>query len=329
MNYSPCKQTKNPVSEIASVNPSNDSPLCTNGSDTRPFLRIKVGNNLSNKGLAADLQITFLVDSGAACSLLLWDDYEKLELPIEASCPVNALQLVAANGTRLPVTHKVMLNLTIGGRNILHPFHVSRNINHSIIGWDAIKKYNIILANGEFFVDGDASRKLNKLYRHNNVIAKRKYELKPGECKQILGRIRKTAKINQGEPVLIDDVRSVKDCRRNSSIRAMPGLYDFNNQGNVKIEVCNLTTEPIRIKPGEIVAVFDTLVQPPVDQFRPDYKHVDVDFDNIINTPIRDFKRNKTLKELMAEMQIGPMNPNERLCLERVVNQSIYAFARN
>ena len=69
-------------------------------------------------------------------------------------------QLVAANGTKLDISHRVLLNLAIGDKSILHPFYVCNWIKHSIIDWDAMKKYNIVLANGEFFVDNKASQKL-------------------------------------------------------------------------------------------------------------------------------------------------------------------------
>ena len=119
------------------------------------------------------------------------EDYSKLELPQTAVHQNHNHQLVAANGTSLDISHKVYLNLTIGGKSILHPFYVCKGIKHSIIGWDAMKKYNIVLANGEFFVDNEANKKLNKISRNNNVIAKRHFTIKPGETKSILGHIKK------------------------------------------------------------------------------------------------------------------------------------------
>ena len=61
-----------------------------------------------------------------------------------------------------------------------------------------MKKYNIVLANGEFFVDNNASQKLNKVSKNNNVIAKRHYTVKPGETKQILGNIKKPVDFIEG-----------------------------------------------------------------------------------------------------------------------------------
>ena len=108
----------NPVKET--------SPLIKVNSDSRPFLRIKVGNNLTNNNLPSVFQIDFLVDSGAACSLLHLGDYSKLELPQTAVSRNENHQLVAANGTNLDISHKVYLNLTIGGKSILHPFYVCK-----------------------------------------------------------------------------------------------------------------------------------------------------------------------------------------------------------
>ena len=254
-------------------------------------------------------------------------DCEKLQLPRTATNNNSDYQLIAANGTKLDISQRVFLNLTIGGKSILHPFCVFKSINHSIIGWDAIKKYNIILANGEFFVDSNASQKLNKLSRNNNVIVKRNYAVKRGETKQILAHIRKPIDFKEGEAVLIEDIRMANDERRNSDVRVIPELYDIEKQGNLHFQICNITTGDINVKPGEIVAVFDTLVQPPVDQFRPDYKHIDIDLDNIIKAPLPPEKAN-SVHDLLLEMDLGPMNPLEKEQLLKVMAQSIKAFAR-
>ena len=183
-NNSNCKQNESLDSEtnaqeICIINsnesPKENSPLIKLNSDSRPFLRIKVGNNVNNNNLPSDIQIDFLVDSGAACSLLHLGDYDKLELPQTAVNRNENHQLVAGNGTTLDISYRVYLNLTIRGKSVLHPFYVCNGIKHSIIGWDAMKKYNIVLANGEFFVDNKDSQKLNKVSRNNNVIAKRHY----------------------------------------------------------------------------------------------------------------------------------------------------------
>ena len=96
----------------------------------------------------------------------------------------------------------------------------------------------------------------------------------------------------------------------------------------MQFQICNITTEDISVKPGEIVAVFDTLVQPPVDQFRPDYKHIDIDLDNIIRAPLPPEKA-KSVHDLLLEMDIGPMNPTEKEQILKVMAQSLGAFARN
>ena len=118
------------------------------------------------------------------------------------------------------------------------------------------------------------------------------------------------------------------DERRTSDVRAIPGLYDIEKHGNLQFQICNITTEDISIMPGDIVAVFDTLVQPPVDQFRPDYKHVDIDLDNIIRDPLPP-GRSKSVHDLLSEMEVGPMHPNEKEQILKVMAQSLGAFARN
>ena len=310
--------------------------------DGRSSLQIKVGNNLNNNNNDTDTKVEFLLDSGAACSLLHTKDFQKLALPATAVSVNNSYQLVVANGTKLAISRRVLLNLTIGGQSKLHPFYVSDDLNYSIIGWDAMKKYNIVLANGEFFVDGDACKKLSKYSRNNNVLAKRAFTLKAGQCKEVLARIRKPVDLKAGEAIVVEDVRMANDERRESDVRVIPGVYDVNNEGNIVLAVCNISPVDIAIKSNEIVRVFDTLaekplplshvyskeindnldkpnvcavfdplVQPPVDQFRPDYKHIDVDLDNIISTPLPKTKV-KTVHDLLGEMNLGPMNAAEK-----------------
>ena len=216
-----------------------------------------------------------------------------------------------------------------------------------------MKKYNIVLANGEFFVDGDACKKLSKYSRNNNVLAKRAFTLKAGQYKEVLTRIRRPVDLKVGEAIIVEDVRMANDECRKSDVRVIPGVYNVNNEGNVVLAVCNISHVDIAVKSNEIVGVFDTLaekslplshvyskdisdnpnepnvcavfdplVQPPVDQFRPDYKHIDVDLDNIISTPLPKAKL-KTVHDLLGEMSLGPMNADEKLQLAKVIALSI------
>ena len=57
------------------------SPLVKQGSDDRPFLRIGVGQNLTD---SSGVNIDFLLDTGAAVSLLHEHDFAKLSLPKSA-----------------------------------------------------------------------------------------------------------------------------------------------------------------------------------------------------------------------------------------------------
>ena len=118
------------------------------------------------------------------------------------------------------------------------------------------------------------------------------------------------------------------DERRNSDVRYIPGLYDIEKHGNLQFQICNITTEDIMIKRGKVVAVFDTLVQPPVDLFRPDYKHIDIDLDNIIGAPLPPEKA-KSVYALLLAMDIGSVNPTEKEQTLKVMAQSLVAFARN
>lgn len=239
------------------------SPLVNQGDDDRPFLRIKVGQNLADK---SEVNIDFLLDTGTAVSLLHEADFAKLNLPKSAIIRTRKYDLTTANGTLLDVTMRVTLRLTVGGKQLNHPFYVTKGIGHSIMGWDAIKIYSIILANGESFVDKDAKKKLDKLSRHNNVIVKKNITLQPGETRAIVASIHKPKDFVPGEPVLINDLRNSNSPKK-SPLRVVTGVYDVKGRGNVNLQVFNLSHDVVKVHRyiGEVAGVFDTIIQPPLD----------------------------------------------------------------
>ena len=74
--------------------------------------------------------------------------------------------------------------------------------------------------------------------------------------------------------------------------------------------------------------MFDALVQPPADQFRPDYKHKYIDLDNIIRDPLPPEKA-MSVHDMLQEMDIGTMNPREKEQILKVMAQSLGEFVRN
>lgn len=59
----------------------------------------------------------------------------------------------------------------------------------------------------------------------------------------------------------------------------MTGRYDVKENKEVYIRIWNLLHEPLHVERKEIIAVFDTLVHPPVDAFRQEGKEVDTELD--------------------------------------------------
>lgn len=154
---------------------------------------------------------------------------------------------------------------------------------------------------------------------------KKKIHNTPGQSKRILGSARRPVSLKEGDPVFVEDIR-VKDKTHINSVRTLTGLYDMNNQGNVEFNVCNITTENVVIERGEILAVFDTLLQPPVEAFKPDYKHVDVDLDTIGDSA-HNSRKWETVKDLFEAITIGPTTEKELTTLKNLVAHFIDAFA--
>lgn len=156
-------------SHVNFVNFINASRLIKQGNDGRLFLRIKVEENLNDR---TDINVHFLLDSEAAVSLLNEDDFAKLSFLKSAVVSIRNYNISTAYGTLRDVSIRGSLQSMVGGKQMNQPFYVTKGIGHNIMGWDAIKLYNMILANVEFIVDEDASKKLDKLPRHNNVVVK-------------------------------------------------------------------------------------------------------------------------------------------------------------
>lgn len=101
----------------------------------------------------------------------------------------------------------------------------------------------------------------------------------------------------------------------------MTGRYDVKGNKEVCIRICNLSHEPLQVEQREIMAVFDTLVQPPVDAFRPEGKEVDKELDAI------DASSKKQSQEIWEHMDIVPLNYAERAELRQIIKDNIDTFA--
>lgn len=65
-------------------------------------------------------------------------------------------------------------------------------------------------------------------------------------------------------------------------MRVVIGQYNVKGSGNVKLQVCNLPYDLMSVGKRDVAGVFDTIIQFPLEAFRPDYKHLDVDLDYIM-----------------------------------------------
>ena len=75
--------------------------------------------------------------------------------------------------------------------------------------------------------------------------------------------------------------------------------------------------------------MFDTLVQPPVDDHRPDNKKVDVEVDTIKFPEKKSGGKKKSALALIKEMSIGKLSTREQKSLYNMINTNIDAFSRS
>ena len=77
--------------------------------------------------------------------------------------------------------------------------------------------------------------------------------------------------------------------------------------GNTESNISNISDNDTVTRNGEILAVFDGLVQEPTDQHRHASKKVDIEIDTMTDKPRQGAKKNAT--QLFQEMMLGEMTP--------------------
>ena len=108
----------------------------------------------------------------------------------------------------------------------------------------------------------------------------------------------------------------------------MSGTYDVKDNKELYVRICNLSHQPLQIERKEIMAVFDTLVQPPVDAFRPEGKEVDTELDSVdASQPKDQQKKPMSFTDIWEEMDVGPLNYSERADLQQIIKDNIDEFA--
>ena len=113
------------------------------------------------------------------------------------------------------------------------------------------------------------------------------------------------------------------------NVRALPMSGAYNVKDNkVYVHFCNLSHQPVQVERHQIMAVFDTLVQPPVDAFRPEGKVADTELDTVdASAATHKEEKPMNLEEIWEKMDIGPLNYEERAELKQIIKDNIEAFA--
>lgn len=153
------------------------------------------------------------------------------------------------------------------------------------------------------------------------VVAGQSYNLQAGETTKIRGKTTGTGNFFP-EDILVDNAPASNNVKKVHS-----SVYRRNDKGKVQVYISNATTEICNINQGDILAVFDSLVQGSVDSHRPESKRVDIKIDTIAEpNPPKELP--KGARELKEEMNLGDMTEREHHQLFKIIVETLHAFAR-
>ena len=219
-----------------------------------------------NLNFSGGRTIKCLLDSGASANVLTYEDYQKLGTPAVRPTGSN---LSTANGSSLDTIGIVTLKLCIKGILKEVDFEISRNVTKSILGEEALEDFNII------------KWKLPIGPKYENTVLSTKEYIVPSGKTAFVNCIAKRPdkdKMVIPKDILIDPISTDKFPH---IVGIYTGIYNQNTAQKVQLKVGNTTANPIVIKRGDVLGIFDDVLQEPVEGFKPDNKQEDIALNNI------------------------------------------------
>lgn len=268
--------------------------------------------------------LKFLLDSGADISLIKEQDvsshFPKQEIKLLNKEDIN---VNAANGSDIGIIGVINVMLKIDSLQKQQTLFVSSNITENIMGLDAINNYNMSVGAGGYFINGKKpiSPPIHFLPEHkvlsvdisqDVLITKRHGMIDAFQAKDVLTHVSRN---NQKcETIMVDPVRyspaacAIHGNNINTKVSLIRALYHKNDDGNVTVRVYNCTSQAIQIQPNQVIGVFDSLNQEPLEFHKPREKWHDEDLTKIGEGAVP-LGKTKDLSTVLEEIDIGAI-PN-------------------
>ena len=199
----------------------------------------------------------------------------------------NNNRFKSVNGSGMDILGTINISLTVQNSTIYHPFYVAIFGTSNIMGQVVIQKLGIVIDSMQCcikpsFLHGELKQiqsfqfyavATDNILR-NVLRAKRKYIIKPGHTQlvDVQGVSDQDNWVSQ--PILVEDTRTNDFlCENhsdeiNSQVRVRSGLYDMNKYQKATVQVSSFSCLDLEIERTEIMGVFDTLTQPPIEGFK-------------------------------------------------------------
>ena len=280
--------------------------------DKRRFLEFKLKNGN---------EIRFLCDTGANSNCLTYQDYEKLGKPPLIPSSAN---LIAAYGTPLDTPGILMLKLIVKGIEKEIDFEVSKTVTKSILGEEALTTFNIV------------RWELPKNEGVENAILSTKTVLIPAGKTAFVNCVAgcpEKNKLVSPTDILVD---SIDQKKFRHIIGIYTGLYKKSTENKIRLKVGNTSANPITIERGDVLGIFDDVLQKPVECFKPENKIEDVPLNNIphnlqvFNEKIKlPSDPSLTPEQIFEQIDTRHLDKDDREQLKAIVTSNANAFASN
>ena len=328
--------------------------------ENHPFLKTYLNDDLDT--------IDLLVDSGAQRCVINSDDLLKINKHKSLKDKIALIlfkgqdnRFQSANVFGIKMLGVAILEITIKGKTMHHPFLVAEKVKANMLGADAIARFRINIDGKKCTIrpsndDGSSihinsmnATPLTPIANEGSLVSKRYIKVEPGHTRRILVEEKRNLKEWHAQPINVEESYAHQALYKkynneiNKDIRPRTGCYDMKENGETYLFVSNLTSHPVDIKRVEILGVFDTLTQPPVEAYKPDEKQSDNDFESVGNNrgltypsveekeaeinKLDNKEKEAILERIWREMDIGPLNYDEPATLKDIISRNLGAFA--
>lgn len=105
-------------------------------------------------------------------------------------------------------------------------------------------------------------------------------------------------------------------------------LYRIKADGNLKLIISNASDEDCQQVKWEVLAIYDTLIQEPIEAFKPGAKKTDVALDTVPESSILEYTRPTSAQAVREKLRIGTENVKVPYKLKQILYSHLPAFSR-